>query len=169
MENYVAENHGKVYLADGEPLNIITIGDVRLKMANGSIWKIQKVRHVPRLMRNLISVGQLDDESHSVIFCNGGWKVTKCAIVVARGKKTRTLSINSSCKSTIAVTENTMNSNLWHYRLGHMSEKGMKMLHYDGKLHGLKEVDHSLCEGYVKVKRKGSVFLRREKNQRPRG
>ena len=57
LENYVAWNHGKVYLADSEPLDIIKIGDVMLKMPNGSIWKIQKVRHVPGLMRNLISVG----------------------------------------------------------------------------------------------------------------
>ena len=77
LENYVVGNHGKVYLADGEPLDIIGIGDVRLKMPNGSVWKIQKVRHVSELMRNLISMGQVDDNGHSVVFCNGGWKVTK--------------------------------------------------------------------------------------------
>ena len=83
MENYVAGNHGKVYLADGEPLDTIEIGDVRLKMPNGSVWKIQKVRHILELMRNLISMGQLGDEDHSVVFCNQGWKVTKGAMVVA--------------------------------------------------------------------------------------
>ena len=40
-----------------------------------------------------------------------------------------------------------MSSDLWHYRLGHISEKGMKILHSDGKLQGLKIVDHNLCEG----------------------
>ena len=34
MENYVVGNHGKVYLADGEPLNIVGVGDVRLKKLN---------------------------------------------------------------------------------------------------------------------------------------
>ncbi|PON34519.1 hypothetical protein PanWU01x14_343800 [Parasponia andersonii] len=57
LENYVTGNYGKVYLADGELLDIVGMGDIRLKMSNGSVWKIQKVRHVPRLMRNLISVG----------------------------------------------------------------------------------------------------------------
>ena len=37
LENYVAGNHGNVYLADGEPLDIVGIGDVRLKMPNGSV------------------------------------------------------------------------------------------------------------------------------------
>ena len=34
LETYVAGNHGKVYLADGEPLDIIGLGDVHLKMPN---------------------------------------------------------------------------------------------------------------------------------------
>ena len=109
-------------------------------------------------MRNLILVGQLDDEGYTVVFCNGGWKVTKGAMVVARGKKTRTLYVNSNCRSTIAVADNTVNSDLWHYRLDHMSEKRMKMLHSDGKLQGLKEVDHSLCEGCVFGKQKRVSF-----------
>ena len=37
LENYVAGNHGKVYLADDEPLDIIGIEDVRLKMSNGLV------------------------------------------------------------------------------------------------------------------------------------
>ena len=59
------------------------MGDVNLKMPNGSVWKIHKMRHVPGLMRNLISVGQLDDEGHNVVFNNRGWKVIKGAMVIA--------------------------------------------------------------------------------------
>ena len=72
-------------------------------------------------MWNLILVGKLDDEGHNVVSENGGWKVTKVAMVVAQGKKTRTLHVNSSCKSLIAVADNSMSFDLWHYRLGHMS------------------------------------------------
>ena len=134
LENYVVGSHDKVYLVDGEPLDIIRMGDVSLKMPNGLVWKIQKVRHVPSLMRNLISVGQLDDEGHNVVFNNGGWKVTKGALVIARGNKIGTLFVNSNCRSTITVANAAVSSNLWHYRLGHMSEKWMKMFHSDGKL-----------------------------------
>ena len=109
-------------------------------------------------MRNLILVGQLDDEGHNVVFYNGGWKVTKRAMVVARGKKTGTLYVNSSCRSIIEITNNSMSSYLWHCRLSHMSEKRIKMLYSDGKLHGLKEVDHNLCEGCVFDKQKMVSF-----------
>ena len=40
LENYVAGNYGKVYLADGEPLDIVGMGDIRLKISNRSVWKI---------------------------------------------------------------------------------------------------------------------------------
>ena len=77
MENYVAGNYGKVYLLDGEPLEIVGMGDIRLKLLNEFVQKIWKVRYVPMLMCNLISVGQLDDERHNVAFTCDAWKVTK--------------------------------------------------------------------------------------------
>ena len=49
-----------------------------------------KVQHILDPKRNLISVGQLDDEGHAILFVGGTWKVTKGAMVLARGKKTGT-------------------------------------------------------------------------------
>ncbi|KAL5761870.1 hypothetical protein ACOSP7_018134 [Xanthoceras sorbifolium] len=62
MENYVSGNFGKVHLADDETLKIVEKGDIRLKLPNGSTWKLQGVRHISGLKRNLISIGQLDRE-----------------------------------------------------------------------------------------------------------
>ncbi|KAG6525408.1 hypothetical protein ZIOFF_015364 [Zingiber officinale] len=87
LENYVAGNHGKVYLADGEPLDIVGTGSIRLKMSNGVVWKIQKVRHVLKLMQNLISVGQLDDEGHNATFCEGSMVVAHDGHMSERGMK----------------------------------------------------------------------------------
>ena len=39
------------------------------------------------ILRNLISVGQLDDEGHSILFVGGTWKVTKGARVWLVEKK----------------------------------------------------------------------------------
>jgi hypothetical protein len=47
MQNYVAGDHDVVYLADGQPMDIVGIGDVQIKTMNGSIWNLQNVRHVP--------------------------------------------------------------------------------------------------------------------------
>lgn len=62
IRNYVAGEYGVAYLADGEPLKIVGIGDMEIKLApNGSVWQLQHVRHVLELKKNLISVGQLDE------------------------------------------------------------------------------------------------------------
>ena len=113
---------------DGSTLDVIGMGDIRIMLPNGSIWLLEKVRHIPNLRRNLFSTRQLDDEGHAILFVGGTWKVTKGARVLACGKKTGTLYMTSSPRDTIAVAEVSTNTSLWHCRLGHMSEKGMKML-----------------------------------------
>ena len=62
IQNYVACDFGKVYLADGSALDVVVIGDVRILLSNGSVWLLEKVQHIPDLRKNLISVGQLDGE-----------------------------------------------------------------------------------------------------------
>ena len=94
-----------MYLANGSSLDVVSIGDVQIFLPNGSVWLLEKVRHIPKLRRNLISVGQLDDEGHAILFVGGTWKVTKGARVLARGKKTGTLYMTSSLRDTIAVAD----------------------------------------------------------------
>ena len=80
-----------MYLADGRALDVVGMGVVRILLPKGSVWLLEKVQHIPNPRRNLISVGQLDDEGHAILFVGGTWKVTKGARVLARGKKTGTL------------------------------------------------------------------------------
>ena len=74
-----------MYLADGLALDVVGMGDVQILLPNGSVWLLEQVRHIPDLRRNLISVGQLHDEGHAILFVGGTWKVTKGARVLARG------------------------------------------------------------------------------------
>ena len=62
IQNYVVGDFGKVYLADGIALNVVGMGDVWILLPNGFVWLLEKVQHIPDLRRNLISVGQLDNE-----------------------------------------------------------------------------------------------------------
>ena len=75
---------------------------------------------------------------------------------MAHGKKTDTLYVTLSPRDTIAVAA----ANLWHRRLGHMIEKGMKMLLSKGKLPELKFVDFDTCESYILGKQKNVSFLK---------
>ena len=105
IQNYAAGDFGKVYLADGLALDVVGMGDVQILLPNGSVWLLEKVQHIPDLRRNLISVGQLDDEGHVILFVGGTWNVTKGARVLAREKKTGTLYMTSSPRDTIAVAD----------------------------------------------------------------
>ena len=73
-----------MYLADGSALDVVDMGDVRILLPNVFVWLPEKVRHIPDLRRNLISVVQLDDEGHAILFVGSTWKVTKGARVLAR-------------------------------------------------------------------------------------
>ncbi|KAL5745542.1 hypothetical protein ACOSP7_026688 [Xanthoceras sorbifolium] len=160
MENYASGNFGKVHLADDETLKIVGKGDIRLKLPNGSTWKLQGVRHIPGLKRNLISIGQLDGEGYCTTFSGCEWKITKGALVVARGKKCGTLYVTSNLENIVAVADADGKSNLWHQRLDHMSEKGMKTLLSKGKLPDLKAVDVGLCEDCIFGKQKKVSFAK---------
>ena len=60
-----------MYLADGSALDVVGMGDVRILLPNRSVWLLEKVRHIPNLRRNLISIRQLDDEGHAILFIGG--------------------------------------------------------------------------------------------------
>jgi hypothetical protein len=160
IQNYVAGDFGKVYLVDDEALDVVGMGDVCITLPNGSVWLLQKVRHVLELKRNLISIGKLDIEGHAILFVGGTWKITKGAMVVAQGNKTGTLYMTTSPRDTIAVVEAGTNTNLWHRRLGHMSETGMKVLLSKGKLPELKSIEFDICESCILGKQKKVSFLK---------
>ena len=73
---------------------------------------------------------------------------------MAHGKKTGTLYMTSSPRDTVAVAEASIDTSLWHHRLGHMNEKGMKMLLSREKLPELKSIDFDICESCILGKQK---------------
>ncbi|KAE8664067.1 hypothetical protein F3Y22_tig00112857pilonHSYRG00227 [Hibiscus syriacus] len=102
----------------------------------------------------------LDEEGYSKTFSGCEWKITKGALVIARGKKTDTLYVTSNLENIIAVTDADRKSNLWHQRLGHMSEKVMKTLLSKRKLSDLKNVDVGICEDCIFGKQKKVSFAK---------
>ena len=78
------------------------------------------------------------------------WKVIKGNLVVARGEKMGTLYIvgQSGCEVN-SIADELCSLILWNQRLGHMSEKGMKWLAYQGTIPELKTVGVDFCEPWV--------------------
>ena len=156
-------------------------------MQNGNHWLLHEVRHVPRLSRNLISAGQLNDEGCAVTFNDKKWKVSKGSLIVAKGVKVGTLYLctgytipstliifeKNECSGTIVAVEQgeqiavvDSNTALWHNRLGHMSEKGMKVLHSKNVLPGPKCVNMDFCESCVYGKQKRVSFVKTGKENK---
>ena len=79
---------------------------------------------------------------------------------MARGKKTGTLYMTSSPRDTIAFADASTDTSLWNRRLGHISEKGMKILLSKGKLSELKSIDFDMCESCIFGKQKKVSFLK---------
>ena len=85
-------------MADERPLDIIGKGKVWIKLENGNKWFLKDVKHVQGPKRNLISTGQLGNEGCVCTFTYKTWKVTKGALVVAKGEKVGTLYL---CKGNV--------------------------------------------------------------------
>ena len=79
---------------------------------------------------------------------------------MAHGKKTGTPYMTSCLRDTIVVADASTDTSLWHCRLGHISEKGMKMLLLKGKLPELKSIDFYMCESCILGKQKNVSFLK---------
>ena len=79
---------------------------------------------------------------------------------MAHGKKTSTPYMTSYLRDTIVVADASTDTSLWHCRLGHMSEKWMKMLLSKGKLPELKSIEFDMSESYILRKQKNVSFLK---------
>ena len=71
----------------------------------------------------------LDKEGFQNYFGNDRWKLTKGMMVVVRGEVCCTLykTLGKICKNGLNVATDS-SPTLWHMRLDHMSEKGLKIL-----------------------------------------
>ena len=79
-------------------------------------------------------------------------------MTIARGKNSGTLYMTAEARCSIAVAAGNENPNIWHQRLGHMSEKVMKIMHSKGKLPGLQSVEIDMCKDCILGKQKRVSF-----------
>jgi hypothetical protein len=146
-----------VYLGDDQACDITEKGDVKIQL-NGSVWKLDNVRHVPDLRKNLISIGQLASDGYVTTFTGDKWKISNGAMTIARGTKNETFYTTTDGCGLAAVAEGKEDPNLWHQRFGHMSSQGLKCMQSRGKLPGLKSVEVDFCESCILGKQKRVSF-----------
>ncbi|GKG35844.1 retrovirus-related pol polyprotein from transposon TNT 1-94, partial [Tanacetum coccineum] len=78
---------------------------------------------------------------------NGLWKVTLGSLIVARGKRESKLYMThlKISKSIVNAIDNDDMTELWHKRLGNMSEKGMSILSKKNVLSGVHDINLKKC------------------------
>uniref|UniRef100_A0A2N9J4X6 CCHC-type domain-containing protein n=1 Tax=Fagus sylvatica TaxID=28930 RepID=A0A2N9J4X6_FAGSY len=143
FDTYRSINCGSVRMGNDAACTIIEMGTIKIKMSDGVVRTLEEVRHIPDMRKNLISLGTLDSKGYSYKSENGIMKVSKGAMVVMTGQKISSnvykLLGNTILGGVAAVVESEDDDTLlWHMRLGHISERGMRELHKRNLLTGIK-------------------------------
>ena len=142
--NFTELDGGVVHLVDNQPCTIAGIGSISLKNHDGSTKVLIDVRYIPKLEKNLISLGTLKSKGFTIIMHNGILKVVLGALVVMKGIRRKNLYLYQG--STSVGTTTTLSevdkvaemSRLWHMRLGHDEDKSLQTLAMQGLLKGAK-------------------------------
>ena len=161
---YEKYDGGDLFLGSDRKDKILGCGKFKLKLQGGRIRTLPSVLHIPALARNMISISKMDDAGVKIVFekytCKMVWGALVLMWVVWIGTlyKLQGSTIIDGCNSSVvpeggveslAVSgENTM---LWHQRLGHIREKGLRILHGNGMLEGMSNfsLDFYFCEHFV--------------------
>jgi hypothetical protein len=137
-------------LGNEAPCKIVGMGKIQIKKKKGNQWLLKEVIHVPYLRKNIISIGKLASKGCILIFTNKVWKVTKGSLVIEKREKVGTLYLCiGNIDSSLSLDSTRVDTTLWNHRLGHMSEKGMQILHKNNLFPYLKQIYLYFCEHCV--------------------
>ena len=142
---YEKYDGGDVFLGDDRRARIIGRGKVKLKLQDGRIRTLLGVLHIPTLARNMIYVSKMDDAGVKIVFEKDACKMVRGALVLTRGVRTRNFyklqgsTVIDGCNSSMvpesgaeSLVVSGAKTMLWHQRLGHIGEKGLRILHRNG-------------------------------------
>ncbi|KAL5821663.1 hypothetical protein ACOSQ3_023545 [Xanthoceras sorbifolium] len=160
FSTYTHGDFGRVRMGNDDVSKIIGIGNIHLETNLGCRLVLKDVRHVPDIRLNLISTGILDDDGYSNYFGEGKWKLTKGNLVIAKGKKDTSLYHTEAklCRGEVNTTRKEVPTELWHKRLGHMSEKGLSILSKKALLPGMKGTSLPTCVDCIMGKQHRVAF-----------
>jgi hypothetical protein len=135
-----------------------------LRLIDGRIRTLPGVLHIPGLDRNLIFVSKMDDAGVKTIFEKETYRMVRGEMVLLKGVWFGTLyklqgsTIIDGCNSSIVPdigfeeertpTVSGEKVMMWHQRLGHIGEKGLRLLHDKGMVEGMSKcsMDFDFCE-----------------------
>jgi len=88
---YEKYDGGDVFLGDDRKARIVVHGKLKLKLQGGRFRTLLGVFHILALVRNLISVSQLDDAGVKIVFKKNTCKIVRGELVLIWGVQIGTL------------------------------------------------------------------------------
>jgi hypothetical protein len=150
---YERYDGGNAFLSDDSTTRIIGRGKFKLRLIDERIRTLPGVLHIPGLAINLISVRKMDDVGLKTIFEKETRRMVRGEMVLLKGVRFGTLyklqgiTISDGCNSSIVYdigVEEEINPTVYgekvmmrHQRLGHIGEKGLRLLHGKGMVEGM--------------------------------
>ncbi|KAG8376582.1 hypothetical protein BUALT_Bualt09G0078600 [Buddleja alternifolia] len=158
--SYTSGNFGRVRMANHGVTEVIGMGNINLETDTGCRLILRDVRHIPDIRLNIISTGKLDDDGYVSNFGEGKWKLTKGSLITAKGKKKNSLYLMQAKLSNgeVNAAVNSSSIELWHERLGHLSQKGMQLLAKKKLLPDVSGIELQTCVDCLAGKQHGVGF-----------
>lgn len=149
-----------VEMGDKSTSSVIGRGDVTIPVICNSTKRtcmLKDVLHVPDMGFSLVSVNQLTNRGHEVVFTGKRVDILSGNMLIARGTKARGLySLDTSSSSAHDVRHAvacTASLQLWHERMGHVHHSGIRQMASKQVVSGLKISGHTSedapCEGCI--------------------
>ena len=165
------EQPGFVETGDDTAHPIAHVGNVPLSMQDGKVKYLADVLHVPRITKNLVSVGQMVEQGLQVRFNPDGCFVedfnNKCRLI-AKGKRIGrmfTLDVNIPEVKAAMFAHGAgvvADTDIWHKRIGHVNVQRLKAMQSKEIVTGLPKfkVDNmqKICEACQFGKQAGMHF-----------
>jgi hypothetical protein len=159
FSNYSHIHDGDVIIGDESPLEISGIDSIQIKAHDGTFKTLTIVRYVPKMKKNLIYLGTLEAMGFKFSINNGVLKVSQGNCVVLKSERINNFyylqGSTLTGTATISIASNTLNTKFWYMRLGHMSEKGMYLLHKRCYLNDIGKLEFCEYRVFGKEKRVG--------------
>jgi transposase InsO family protein len=132
--------------AGGQGHDVLGIGNVSVLFPEGTIRTIPQVLYSPSIQKNLLSIGSITDNNHSVEFLSEGCYIrnrfTKETIAYAPREGNRGLYRLDGATVTqpevnMVTMEKPTQFDVWHHRLGHFHKEGLHRMIRNRAVNGL--------------------------------
>ena len=136
-------------LGDNGECDVSSVGTVKIRKFVNKEWTsstIVNVLYVPKLRKNLFSVGMCAERGFAVTFSENRVVISRRGEIVAEGAKQANaiyrmffsvFPVHGDCATEINVSESSADLKLWHERFGHAGKNTLKKMFASGFVNGV--------------------------------